>query len=332
MSDDEDMDGADKKRFDEGSPMATLLDDIGFEKRSPQKRSRAAATLSDLFEQVTDRAITKSDRSWDQRLPAILKAQDEEMDIKIKASEARTESTIKKLEGEIKDMKEAINKFSSASSAASMAPSHATGAGMSSATTTTRWTRREPFTPSRIEVKGFIPDWSKRDDDSLTKPEVTEWIANACGQLPIGVANFLDLEATEKFSNRVLYTRTELRLKKDIDRQSAWEVKRGLDDLWMQGECYIKDIKPYAVVEASPEKKPYFQQGGRFLGIMEKKGIMKSSLKPEWGPLLMIYNISGNRPVTIAQYDTDKGWALYEGPLKDLLPDTTVEEIMSLLK
>lgn len=317
MSDDEDMDGANKKRFDEGSPMATLLDDIGFEKRSPQKRSRAAAT--------------QSDRSWDQRLPAILKAQDEKMDIKIKASEARTESIIKKLEGEIKDMKEAINKFSSASSAASMVPSQATGAGMSSATTTTRWTRREPFTPSRIEVKSFIPDWNKRDDDSLTKPEVTEWIANACGQLPIGVASFLDLEATEKFSNRVLYTRIELRLKKDIDRQSTWEVKRGLDDLWMQGKCYIKDIKPYAVVEASPEKKPYFQQGGKFLGIMERKGILKSSLKPEWGPLLRIYNISCNRPVTVAQYDI-KGWALYGGPLKELLPDMTVEEFMSLLK
>ena len=332
MSDDEDMDGADKKRYEEDSPMATLLDDIGFEKKSPQKRSRASATLSDLLEQVTDRAITKSDRSWEPRLPAILKAQEEKMDIKIKASEARTENIIKKLEGEIKDMKEAINKFSSASSAASMAPSQVTGAGMSSATTTTRWTRREPFTPSRIEVKGSIPDWNKRDDDSLTKPEVTEWIANACGQLPTGVANFLDLEATERFSNGVLYTRIERRLKKDIDRQSAWEVNRELDNLWMQGKCYIKDIKPYAVVEASPEKKPYVQQGGRFLGIMERKGIMKTSLKPERGPPLRIYNISGSRPVTIAQFDIDKGWALYEGLLKELLPDTTVEEIMSLLK
>lgn len=331
MTDDEDMDGADKKRYEADSPMATLLDDIGIERKSPQKRSRAATTLSDLLEQVTDRAISKSDRPWDQRLPAILKAQDEKMDVNIKASEVRTEGITKRLEGEIKDMKEAINKFGSTSSAASMSPSHATGTGMSSASTTARWTRGEPFTPTRIEIKGFIPDWDKRDDSSLTKPEVTEWIANACGQLPPGVVNFLDLAATEKFSNRVLYTRIELRLKKDINRQSAWEVKRGLDDLWMQGKCYIKDIKPYAVVEASPEKKPYFQQGGKFLGIMEMKGILKTSLKPEWGPPLRIYNISCNRPVTVAQYDI-KGWALYGGPLKELLPDMTVEEFMSLLK
>ena len=71
------------------------------------------------------------------------------------------------------------------------------------------------------------------------------------------------------------------------------------------------------------------QAGGSFIVLLETKGVAKSALKAEWGPPLRLYDIrgvaDGNRPALVAQFESDKGWAIQQRVLEYLVSSLTVE-------
>ena len=81
---------------------------------------------------------------------------------------------------------------------------------------------------------------------------------------------------------------------------------------------------------------PVLQAGGSFIVLLETKGVAKSALKAEWGPPLRLYDIrgvaDGNRPALVAQFESDKGWAIQQRALESLVPSLTVEDAMNELR
>ena len=304
----------------------TVLENIGID--DIPKRIKLTETIQGLLDAVTDKALAKSDESWEKRLPDILAAQNARTDAKIAESENRTQDMIRKLREDIKvEMKDLAERSMAASSV------HMPNVVNSNASTQgTLLEGAKPWLPRKLEVKGFIPDWSKREETSLTKPELTTWLDELSTKIRPGTTEHIDFAATKKFSNRQLSTRIDLRLKNIDTEDKAWDVKRDLDTVFEGGDCHIRGIKPRTIVEPSPWKKPYIDQGGKILGLLRKKGVQRDSIKPEWGPPFKVYDVRGDRPLTLAEWDRKSGWAIYEGVLKNLVPNVTVEDLMTSLR
>jgi hypothetical protein len=215
---------------------------------------------------------------------------------------------------------------SSVSSAASVAGA---GGGQSNYSTTAS---ERDFKPSKVEVKGYIKDWAKRHDEALTWEEMKLWLEVVTALLSDEAKAIIDPKATLDTGSRVMFTRIDIRLASTATRNDAWVLKNDLDRVIATDTGLIRNLKPYVVVEASPSKRPYLQAGGRFLGLLEKKGIKKPAIKVEWGPPLRIYDARTSRPSLVAEFHVTKGWAIHEAALSSLSPGAKVEEVMADLR
>ncbi|CAK0873552.1 unnamed protein product [Prorocentrum cordatum] len=183
-----------------------------------------------------------------------------------------------------------------------------------------------------VEVKGYITDWSKRNELALTRTEMKMWVESMVAQVGEEVKTLIDVQATLNSGSRVLFTRVDVCLVQAAVRDDAWKVKKEIDMLISKGGCKIRSLDPYVIVEPSPERRPYLQAGGRFLGYLEKHGVSKVNVKAEWGPPLRVYDIRGARPAQLAQFDTLTGWSLQQAALESLIPDVQVEQVMADLR
>ena len=68
------------------------------------------------------------------------------------------------------------------------------------------------------------------------------------------------------------------------------------------------------------------------LGFLQKKGVPNQAVKPEWGMPLRIYDVREARPKEIANFDTRKGWSIFQGNLESLVPGLKVEEVLEAMK
>ena len=108
-----------------------------------------------------------------------------------------------------------------------------------------------------------------------------------------------------------MFTRIDIRLASTATRNDALVLKNDIDQVLATGFGFIQNLKPYVVVEASPAKRPYLQAGGRFLGLLEKNGVTKPSVKAESGPPLRICDTRTSRLSLLAQFDVSKGWSTH---------------------
>ena len=278
----------------------------------PLKRSKLSETIGGLLEAVTDRALAKNDAVWEKRLPDILAAQDAKVDAKITVSEERTKAIIHKLQSDVDEIK---NKLTGMPAQSSAPPGRV------------RDIQRN-FTPRKVWIKGYIIDWKVKDASSLSKHKVMEWVAEVVGRMGDGIRNHIDMEATRKYATRVMFTKFALHLKDVTDREVAWSVKNEIERIVGEGDCLINDLKPRVTIDPSPEMKPFIDQGGKLLGILQTKGVPRQDLRPEWGPPVRIYdNRKVEHPVCIGEYDVKKGWDIHEAPLQGLVPGLKAEDL-----
>ena len=190
----------------------------------------------------------------------------------------------------------------------------------------------QSFIADKVWIKGYIQDWKKKDDTSLTKPKIMEWVKSMHGEMKENIKEHIDLDATEMYANKVLFTKFAIRLKNVTEREVAWSVKNEIERVWSLSNCLINGVTPRAVVEPSPEMKPYIDAGGKCMGALQEKGIHKSSVRPEWGPPVKIFDIREvNRPVCIAEFDGVVGWTIHDDALQALVPGLSVEDFKTTL-
>ena len=188
------------------------------------------------------------------------------------------------------------------------------------------------FIAEKVWIKGYIQDWKKKDDTSLTKPTVMEWVKTMHGEMNENIKDHIDLSATEKYANKVLFTKFAIRLKNVTDREIAWTVKNEIERLWSSNKGLINGLTPRVVVEPSPEMKPYIDAGGKCMGALQAKGVHKSSVRPEWGPPVKIFdNRQADRPVCVAEFDGVVGWTIHEAALQALSPGSSAEDFKTTL-
>eukprot|EP00974_Lingulodinium_polyedra_P056731 5457391-Lingulodinium_polyedra.AAC.1 len=66
----------------------------------------------------------------------------------------------------------------------------------------------------------------------------------------------------------------------ECSKAEVWCVERAVEDIVCTGGADIGGVRPRVTVEAAPSRKPILQQGGRFLGLMSRKGVERERLKP----------------------------------------------------
>ncbi|CAK0868691.1 unnamed protein product [Prorocentrum cordatum] len=262
----------------------------GRERGRSARSSRMAwrGFMTKLVDNAIKQAVDSSDTRWGAR---------REVDAKIAESEQRTnvrfEDLMRRLtlvEKENQELKEA------ASTAGSAMGVGGGGGGGRSASGSRMTVGRQDFVARKVEVKGYITDWNKRNEQALTQMEMKTWVESLVVQVGDEAKAPIDVQATLNSGSRVLFT----------------------------SGCYIRDIDPYVIVEPSPERRPYLQAGGRFLGYLEKHGVSKANVKAEWGPPLRVYDIRGARPAQLAKFDTSTGWSLQQAELESLIPNVKV--------
>ena len=253
-----------------------------------------------------------------------------QMDTKLQAVATATDAGLKELKKEIETEKQArveLHKDLELVKKSVAGPSSRTGSSYAAPRGSNR-----TFVPDKVWIKGYIKDWAKKDETSLTKPKVMEWAQTVCGEMPTHIKDHVDLEATERYANKVLFTKFAIRLKNATNRDVAWSVKNDIERIVASGKCPINDVKPKAVVEPSPEMKPYIDAGGKFMGALQSKGVDKNSLRPEWGPPVKIFDVrEPSQPVRVAQFD-GADWTIEESALQALVPDLRADDLKTALK
>eukprot|EP00973_Karenia_brevis_P028991 3999414-Karenia_brevis.AAC.1 len=153
----------------QGGDLQTLFAEAGV---PPEKRSKVADSVEKMMERIVDRAIMNSDARWDARCEELMGRFMAKVDEKLAAVEKRSDDQFLQIlrrldlvEKENAKMKESM---SSTASLAGGAPSHVT--------TNASAVEERNFKPSRLEIKGFVADWSKRTEQALTEAAVIEWL------------------------------------------------------------------------------------------------------------------------------------------------------------
>ena len=293
-----------------------------------QKRQKVMDSLGRLLEKAVEKAIDASDQRWDTKFPDLLQRIDTKIEEAVNASESRTASRLQTMQAQI-DALSMRTPSAAASTAASVRETHKvpgmTASGMKSV-------------PRKVEAKGFVKEWSLTDQQALTHQEVAQWVTTLYSALALELKLLVDLEKTQGFMTRILYAKIEVRLKEGNTNDEAWQLKKGIDQLLASTLSLKREgYTIRCMVEPSPQKKPYLQQGGKFLGTMgellKEVGKTTDVLLKEWGPPLRFFvRDSEGRPVPLATYTLEEGWSLQESVLQSLLPSCTGESLMARLR
>ena len=101
----------------------------------------------------------------------------------------------------------------------------------------------------------------------------------------------------------------------DTTDDAAYELKDIVNKFIQENVIGIPKVISYAGVEASPWRKPLRKLGGMACGFMERNGIARGKLRPEFGPPVGVYEIVDGEPVRpeLVKHTKDKGWEVMIG-------------------
>ena len=124
-------------------------------------------------ESAASKAAQASDLAWESRMGSIMQKIEEKQDAKIANLEAKI---MKELE-ELKIRHSALEKEAAAwsSEAGSVAGSTRTSLTSPPVAVSGANTKQEHI-PKKVDIKGFVPNWDKREEQGLTQPEATKWL------------------------------------------------------------------------------------------------------------------------------------------------------------
>jgi len=299
----------------------SLLDGAGVDSA---KRQKVQETVEDLMTRLSvtaaNAAVAKNEEKWEARLVEMTAAYEGKCDEKIKLSEERTKSMIDSLAKKVGNLEKSMSTSPAADPWAAYISS---GQQLPS--------QQSTFVPSKVEIKGWVKDWAKRNDQALTLTAAMQYLHDLLTKLPPPLQACIDVEATKRMnSGRIMLSKIEVKV--NGGRDACKEVKQAFEGLFTSPENFVNQARPRCTIEHSPAMKPVIQQGAKMLGIMERDhGI--DCLKPEWGPKLSIYQVKpGAMPLLLAEFSVATGWSFSDTNLGRAKQGLTGNELTSAMQ
>ena len=292
--------------------------------------SNLEETINRAAESAATKAAQASDMAWETRMGSIMQKIEEKQDAKIANLEAKLMKELEELKLRHSALeKEAAAWSSEAGSVAGSARSALTSPPMGVTGTNTK----QEHSPKKVDIKGFVPNWDKREEQGLTQPEATRWLTNVHNKLSQEVRELIDLEGSKAMNARVINTILSYKIKYEgqvpaMVRDRALTIKRAIDKtLDEEVDLHINSIRPRVVVQAPEWKQVTIKAGARALSILQKLGVI--NLKPQWTTPMKVYQeTAGQRPMLLLEYSEKTGWSLHEGNLRKAGVDKLPKDLM----
>ena len=280
----------------------------------------APPDLQALISSAISQTMEASDSRWDGRTKELVAKQDEKTDLKIAALKGD-------IVQEIEALKNQVAAFSETSSRLS-----ASDVGAASSSTAGNGPRKD-FVPKLLKIKGFVTDWNRRQEQGMNQPDTRRHIKTILGYLEPEFKKLFDEEASLRTNNRVVATQVILRFKEGLPGEDAWAAKREIDRLLAEkSDLEVSRQKVRAVMEASPERQPILNQGGKAYSVLQRLGI-KVKINSWTDPLEVYWIEDETKPRLLATWTSKGGWSLQEGVLHQAVGEaTSPATLMALLR
>ena len=176
------------------------------------------------------------------------------------------------------------------------------------------------FRPTKLEVKGWVRDWDRLEQEGLLGEEVKTWIDKLEKALSPELRGGIDWESSSRVGGRVFYSKMFLQLSNSTGSPNSHSLKSGiLDCVQSSQELWINGSAPKIQLESPPWKKPFIEKGGRLFGALRRCGVHAEGLLTEWGPVqlkICAQGPEGSRPLPAATWDEKRGWDFKEDGLR----------------
>jgi hypothetical protein len=340
---DEEEDGAEEEEHIEpGDETMELTEE---ERRMQRIAEMAAAKAAiSVADKVADRVISKLEKK-------IMKTVDARLEGFLKTAEERAEARHLQLEQRLAalengDTRSRTSHGGSTAAAASSDPWHdylvnskgrgrveGGGAGSSNGGSATGGDGKaggKGFVKSKVELKGFVQNWSQWQAESLTRYEAKEFLQKLFSALPDTTMQMVLKENSLGLNNKV---HVPVLVIETIPGQ-AWPVCEQITS-FLRGrgnEFHIKGHSLTVVTECAPWRKPTRQAIGRAMGTITKVlGFPKGELTSDGklNPRCTIFREHEHlRPVPLVTWSASEGYRLVSGGIADsALADRLLAEL-----
>ena len=201
---------------------------------------QSQGNMEELMAKCASTAVEAAHRKWSQEMEVTTKAIEDKMDIKLQQSEEKLMNMISNL----------AKANSAAGSVATTTSPSSRGTGI-----------RPAFQPSRVELKGWVTDWDKRDEQMVMKAEAMETWSRICTFLPEEVRACIDDDMTLQLNNRMLLAKIVIAVKGG--NKECWDLKKSISEVVMEQGIVMNRQNIKSQVELPPWKRPLVAQGGK---------------------------------------------------------------------
>ena len=191
--------------------------------------------------------------------------------------------------------------------------------------------------PKKVEIKGFVRDWNKRDEQSLTSNEATQFLAKLTQDMSANTESskyisLINEGATHRYLQRLLYSKVPLILADGTSKEQAYELKECINNVIKSSTQYSTWPGLYCTVEASQERKPIHSAGGRAMGWLRMQGMADTVYKPVWASHgVTIFDVRAERPIPLFVWSTTAGWDMKDEAILNLVPSANLESCRQYL-
>ena len=88
--------------------------------------------------------------------------------------------------------------------------------------------RHDEYNAQKLWINGYMAGSKAKERTSLSVPHVKELVNAVYNEMSDDLKQHVDVGSTDKFANRVLFTKFAICLKNVTDREVAWSVKAEL--------------------------------------------------------------------------------------------------------
>jgi len=290
-----------------------------------RRQAKSASEQSELAaRRQKEELLAASDAKWDARLTTLVQEFDKRTDQKVADSEKKMLTHMDEMKKELLS----IFKKEQSEVASSV------GAHSSFSLTVSGKPRYEA---SKIMMQGYVKDWQNLDAQAPTCVEALGHIDTVEQLLPDALSNLVDFKKSRD-ALRGIYAPKLFFILKAPSTSDAWKIKTALDTIVNESDFRLGtlNLRPKVVVESSPEKQPFLQAGGKFLGRLRDEGVAEALVKVDtWGPpslRICVVPVDGSRPRKLATWTPSGGWGLQEAELMTLKNTLTAQYMMSRLQ
>lgn len=218
-----------------------------------------ATTIKEACTSAVGAAMQNEMTAFDTKIKTLVEAQDKKFMDALNRSDKKHTDAIDAVKEDMRRLQEDVRSLRSGGSEFGGPSEHSRGSAAK-------------HVPKTIFVKGFILDYDTMQG-ALTHAQVLEWLKLI--NLDSEIWSDVDVEKTKRAYGKVMFTRIDIKLKDNVTRARAYEVKDALVAACRDASFNINGKSPTFHVQQTPERQALLNRGGRAMGHLQKKGISR---------------------------------------------------------